>query len=188
MKKKDLRKIYLKKRNELTTSQIEKKSLSITHLLIENKLLYGKKFIHTYLHFSSEVSTLPLINCLERSRKKIVVSKTSSTSKKMHHFIYDSQNIIRGSWGIPEPNGGMPVETEHIEAVIVPLLTLDKKGFRVGYGKGIYDHFLGVCRTTVSKIGLSFFDPCDRIEDVEPHDIPLDYLVTPRRIWSFDHI
>ncbi|HRN98584.1 MAG TPA: 5-formyltetrahydrofolate cyclo-ligase, partial [Flavobacterium sp.] len=61
----------------------------------------------------------------------------------------------------------------------------DTRGFRVGYGKGIYDHCLKECRPDVIKIGLSLFDPEPLIEDVWAEDVALDYCVTPRGIHSF---
>jgi 5-formyltetrahydrofolate cyclo-ligase len=69
--------------------------------------------------------------------------------------------------------------------VLIPLLAFDKKGNRVGFGKGYYDKFLVHCKPTVLKVGLSFFDPVDEIEDIIGIDIPLDFCVTPKAIHFF---
>ncbi len=72
-----------------------------------------------------------------------------------------------------------------IDLVLVPLLAFDKNGSRVGYGKGHYDKFLSQCRDDVIKIGLSFFDPADQIDDINQFDISLNYCVTPHQVFEF---
>jgi 5-formyltetrahydrofolate cyclo-ligase len=63
--------------------------------------------------------------------------------------------------------------------VVVPLLSFDKRGHRVGYGKGFYDRFLSECSRDCIKIGLSFFAPVEVIDDVNRHDVTLDLFVMP---------
>ena len=48
----------------------------------------------------------------------------------------------------------MPAE---IDMVFVPLLAFDKKGYRVGYGKGFYDKYLADCRADCIKVGFQLF-------------------------------
>jgi 5-formyltetrahydrofolate cyclo-ligase len=55
----------------------------------------------------------------------------------------------------------------------------------VGYGKGYYDKFLARCHPNVIKTGLSFYDAVDKIDDIEAFDIPLDFCVTPQKIYNF---
>ena len=86
---------------------------------------------------------------------------------------------------IPEPINALEVPANKIEVVFVPLLAFDKKGHRVGYGKGFYDLFLSECSPDVIKIGLSFFNAEDSIEDVYENDVRLDYCVTPNEVYEF---
>ena len=69
--------------------------------------------------------------------------------------------------------------------VFVPLLTYDKKGSRVGYGKGFYDRFLSNLSKKTIKIGLSLYEPENYIEGIDENDIKIDYCVTPNKIFSF---
>ncbi|MDP2160837.1 MAG: 5-formyltetrahydrofolate cyclo-ligase, partial [Flavobacterium sp.] len=93
--------------------------------------------------------------------------------------------IIKNDYGIPEPVDGLEVPVAKIDVVFVPLLAYDKNGHRVGYGKGFYDRFLSECKPTTIKIGLSFFEPEDLIEDVFESDIQLNYCITPQTIYIF---
>ena len=56
---------------------------------------------------------------------------------------------------------------------------------RVGYGKGFYDIFLKECNPNVVKIGLSLFEAEEIIDDISPNDVPLDYCVTPNKVYTF---
>jgi len=69
--------------------------------------------------------------------------------------------------------------------VFIPLLVFDKKGHRIGYGKGFYDRFLASCNPNTIKIGLSFFEIESDLIPVYKGDIPLDYCVTPKKIHAF---
>jgi 5-formyltetrahydrofolate cyclo-ligase len=76
------------------------------------------------------------------------------------------------------------IEASKLEVIFVPLLAFDKVGHRVGYGKGFYDGFLKNCPNAV-KIGLSFFEADEKIKDIHPDDIALDYCLTPNQIYQF---
>jgi 5-formyltetrahydrofolate cyclo-ligase len=101
-----------------------------------------------------------------------------------HFLLTDSTKIIPNALGIPEPVSGLEVPVSKIEAVFVPLLAYDKLGHRVGYGKGFYDTFLQQCNPNTVKIGLSFFGPEEKIEDISAADVALDYVVTPEGVMS----
>jgi 5-formyltetrahydrofolate cyclo-ligase len=60
----------------------------------------------------------------------------------------------------------------------------DRRGFRVGYGKGFYDKFLSECRADCLKIGLSYFEPIDEISDAQNFDVRLDCCITPKEIFT----
>lgn len=94
--------------------------------------------------------------------------------------------MAENEWGIREPTTGLPVEPGVIDIVVVPLVCFDLAGHRVGYGKGFYDRFLRDCRPDCLKVGLSYFAPVDRIDDVHEGDIRLDLFVTPDRIYRPD--
>lgn len=100
-------------------------------------------------------------------------------------FVEGKSNWDSSGWGIPEISGGEIVTPEHIDLVIVPLLIFDRKGFRVGYGKGYYDHFLQHCRSDILTLGFSYFDPVAKINDLHTSDMRLRYGITPERVYEF---
>ena len=187
MTKTELRQIYKEKRLALSQHQIEDLSLDIAnHLLALD--VWDKKFFHIFLTIDKlkEVDTSFLLHALMGKDKHIVVSKTDFKQETMTHFLLtDDLKIKPNAFGIPEPEDGIAIAVDKLDVVFVPLLVADKRGHRVGYGKGYYDRFLSNCRADVIKIGLSFFEPIDQITDIFEKDVKLDWLVTPNQIYYF---
>lgn len=102
------------------------------------------------------------------------------------HIKYENRNQIEiTEWGIPEPTSGDQTEPANLDMVFVPLLAVDQKGYRVGYGKGFYDRFLSQCNSNCLFIGLSYFEPIASIADRNEFDIPLHCCVTPNNLIKF---
>jgi len=184
MNKKALRALYRQKRATIPPEQQALLSQQIAEQTLRLPI-WDKQVFHSFLSIPSfgEVDTHPLIRLLQERGKTLVVSRTVMEAVRMEHFRYaPSQIQADNKWHIPEPQGGIPVKSEEIEVVFVPLLAYDIKGNRVGYGKGFYDNFLAECKSEALKVGLSFFTAEPHIEDVREGDIPLDYVVTPEGI------
>ena len=150
--------------------------------------IWKYSFFHIFLTIEplKEVLTEPILSILSGKDKHIVVSKSDFKSRTMSHVLLQDNTIIKiNSWNIPEPENGIPISSEQIEVVFIPLVAFDVKGNRVGYGKGFYDDFLKNCSKDTLKIGLSFFEAEASIEGIEPHDVPLDYCVTRNKTYTF---
>ena len=187
MFKKDLRKKYKDLRITLHDEQIEDKSLAIANRLLSLDI-WDKTYFHLFLTIEEqkEVDTEFILQILAGKDKQIVVAKSNFDTLEMTHYLLtDNTKFQKNEYNIYEPVDGLEVPTSKIDVVFVPLLTYDKKGNRVGYGKGFYDNFLSKCKAEVIKIGLSFFEPEENIDDVSPTDIRLDYCVTPMTVYSF---
>lgn len=187
MTKNELRKKYKKLRNDLSFETIEDLSLKIANQTLKLPIWEHENY-HVFLSIEEhkEVQTDVLLHILSGKDKNIIVSRSDFETRKMTNVLLTDNVIIKkNKWNIPEPQNGIPVNNEIIDVVFVPLLTYDMQGNRIGYGKGFYDSFLADCKPEVLKIGLSFFDPETEISDAEPHDVQLDYCITPDKIFDF---
>lgn len=189
MTKNELRAHYKYLRTQLTASEETDLNLSLLHNL-KRLEWHNVKFCHIFLPILKfhEPNTLLLISYLQEKfpSVQIVISKSNLQSNVMSHYLYDDKlSLAYNQWGILEPVEGIFVDEKSIDVVLVPLLISDRAGNRIGYGKGYYDRFLALCRADVQKVGLSFFEPIATIEDVDPHDIPLDICVTPKTIYYY---
>ncbi|MDT0689751.1 5-formyltetrahydrofolate cyclo-ligase [Salegentibacter sp. F188] len=187
MKKKYLRAKYKKLRLNLTTETIEDLSLQIANQLLTLPI-WDFSFYHLFLSIAEqkEVDTEPILHILQGKDKNVVLPKTDApTNELINYLLTDTTVIKKNRWNIPEPQDGIIIEANKIEVVFVPLLAFDTSGHRVGYGKGFYDKFFATCQPDVLKVGLSFFEAEEKIEDTYQSDIPLDYCVTPKNSYSF---
>lgn len=187
MNKKEIRKKYKDLRSLLSAEELEEKSLAIANQLLK-LAIWQKTYYHLFLSIEKqkEINTEYILQILAGKDKEIVISKSDFETRRMNHFLLtDNTKIIKNDYGIPEPVDGLEVPVAKIDVVFVPLLAYDKNGHRVGYGKGFYDRFLSECKPTTIKIGLSFFEPEDLIEDVFESDIQLNYCITPQTIYIF---
>lgn len=186
MLKKQLRLDYRNKRKSLTKEQLQNASLGISNLLLTLPI-WSFDYYHCFLSIleNKEVDTAYLLSILQGKDKHILVPKIKSPSALSHFLLTDNTLFKKNSLHIAEPVDGIEISISKIDVVFIPLLAFDKRGNRVGYGKGYYDAFLSQCRTDVIKIGLSVFEAEESIEDVHQNDILLDYCVTPDKIYSF---
>lgn len=186
MLKKQIRLEYFEKRNLLDLKLFEIYSLEISNMVLKLPV-WDFSFYHTFLSIdrNREVDTSYLLTVLQGKDKNIVVPKVSAFNQLENYLLLDSTPLRLNHWKIPEPVDGIKIDENKIDVVFMPLLAYDKKGNRVGYGKGYYDKFLSKCRPDVVKIGLSFFEPEEVIEDINENDVPLSYCVTPHKIYEF---
>jgi 5-formyltetrahydrofolate cyclo-ligase len=187
MTKSELRRLYKQKRQELSLEMIETESLAISNQLLQLPI-WDFSFYHIFLSITEhkEINTDYILNILSGKDKNIVISKSHFKSLRMTNYLLtDSTVIKKNSWNIPEPVDGIDIDSQKIDVVFVPLLAFDKRGHRVGYGKGFYDKFLSECRPETLKIGLSFFEAEEIINDISDSDVVLDYCVTPYQHYIF---
>ena len=190
MNKKQLRIKYKKLREVLTPDDIEEGSMEIANNLL-GLPIWGYSYYHLFLSISEkmEVDTQAILHILQGKDKNVVLSKANFKSGELNNYLLTDATVIKvNDWGIPEPVEGIEISTDKIEVVFIPLLVFDEKGNRIGYGKGFYDRFLSQCSPDVVKIGLSFFDAEKEISDISPLDVPLDYCVTPEKIYDFKNL
>jgi len=183
MNKTTLRTLYKQKRNDLDLEEV----ISLDKLIFEELIRYdwsSIQFLHCYLAIAKfkEYDTLKFIHWIwaKHPHVKIVISRSDFETHELKHFIFDKETELAcNAWGIPEPANALEVDVEAIDAVLTPLLVLDKSGNRVGYGKGFYDRFFASCKPTVLKAGISYFQPVDKIDDISEWDVPIDIVFTP---------
>jgi len=190
MTKRELRKNYLEKQKNLAPKELEEKGVQIAELFFESFDLKKINFLHCFLPIEKfhEIDTKQIFRRIwfEFSHIETLVPRVNFETGEIENLKFTpATELVRNAWMIHEPAHHDLVESTLIDAVLVPLLCFDRKGFRVGYGKGFYDKFLKNCRADCLKIGLNYFPPIGEIEDVNEFDVRLDYCLTPNEIYQF---
>lgn len=176
LQKKTLRQEILTKREKLPARDVIAKSKIIENKFI--KFLEKKDFnyILAYLPVNNEVLTRDIIDYLVKSGKKVYLPAFLKQDDWIICEFKNFDDLEQGAFNIPQPKKPRPVDVELIEAVILPGVAFDKRGVRLGYGKGVYDKLLvgfgGL------KIGLAYdFQIAEKVSK-ESHDLIVDMVIT----------
>jgi 5-formyltetrahydrofolate cyclo-ligase len=103
------------------------------------------------------------------------------TAMQFHRWRPDAA-MREGRYGIP-----VPVEAQQVrpDLLLVPCVGFDADGFRLGYGGGYYDRTLAALSPRPATLGIAW--ECGRVATLprQAHDIPLDAVLTERRIYTW---
>jgi 5-formyltetrahydrofolate cyclo-ligase len=189
MNKKELRKIYTGKRKSLTATECAR----LDDLLLVQFQTVPLPFISTLLSYwpieeNNEPNTHLFTDYLEFRNPGLQVAypKMDYFMDEMVALSADKEtNFLKNDFNIYEPEDGNRVPASEIDLILVPLLAIDKTGFRVGYGKGYYDKYLAESRKDCIKAGFSYFEPINEIADKADFDVPLNLCITPQSVYVF---
>jgi 5-formyltetrahydrofolate cyclo-ligase len=189
MLKKELRKLYREKRNALAAPEkVKLDDLLLIQFQTVVLPMLNTVFSYWPIEENNEPNTHLITDFLEfRSPGlQLVYPKIDDVSGTMQAILVDEDTrFTRNHFNVYEPENGEVIAAAGIDLVIVPLLAVDRKGYRVGYGKGYYDKFLAGCREDCMKAGFSYFEPVTAIDDCHDFDVPLDLCITPQAVYVF---
>jgi len=178
MTKQELRLLYKQKRAAIPSDRKSKMDASIIEQLIAIILDQSNIGIFLPIQKFNEIDLTPL---LKFEKCNWYVPKTNFKETSMCFVKIDKNSVIEeNEFGIPEPISNDIIDPSVLDVIIVPMLLADKKGYRVGYGKGFYDRFLPLCRPDCLRIGVSYFASIDTISDVQEHDETIQICVNPK--------
>ncbi len=132
----------------------------------------------------SEVNVMPIAKKALEDGKKVAFPRCIPGSHDMeYHFITSLEQLVKGTYGLLEPSADLPKYDRNDNtpsACVIPAIVYDKAGYRIGYGKGYYDRYLG--SFSGSKVGMVYSE-C--ITDKLPRgrfDLMVDFMVTEKGI------
>lgn len=170
-------------RENLSKIEKEKFEKIILEKFFNLKELQESKVIMSYMDFKNEVSTYRINKTFLENKKKVLIPKISDDKSEIYPVIF-SDEMCLNSFGIYESDERY--YGEDIDIVIVPGIVFNLRGYRIGFGKGYYDKFLSSRKKeNILKISLAYdFQIDDRFIE-ENHDVPIDILITDKRIIRF---
>lgn len=187
-KKRKIRQEFLKKRNNLSQDEIKSKSEKIEKELFSLPEFQRAKTVMFYVSFRSEVETEKMTRNALKLKKKIVIPVVHGEKIVVSEIKNLKKELTKGSFGIKEPKKEFRrrVNQKEIDLVVVPGVVFDKRGGRLGYGRGYYDRFLRsksiISRMSHSRqcalIGLAFDLQIARKIPLVKGDMKVDKIVT----------
>lgn len=143
-KKDELRKKMKELSNSLDKSYMEEADKKIIENLISREEYKKAKNIFTYIGKFPEIDTSIFIKKAWEDGKNIAIPYCEDDKNMVATIIKSFDDLKEGTFGILEadPKKSIIMKKEEIDLVIVPCATSDRKGNRLGFGRGYYDRFL----------------------------------------------
>lgn len=154
--KKRVRSKILSKLRTQKEGDRDRKSKTIKEKLFKTKVFKKAKRVMFYIAFDGEVNTTEMIEEAQKSGKIIVVPICKKNRIIKACLFGNKERLVRGPYGIWEPMLEHCVNLKQLDLVIVPGVAFDKKGHRLGRGKGYYDRFLKKLSKRTTSIGIAF--------------------------------
>ncbi len=180
--KAELRAILKKKRAELPTDQKKALDSAIAEHIAASPLFGNASMLLLYAPMEGEINLLPLARLARESGIPIAFPRSHTKDCTLtFHILTPDARLSRGAYGIAEPPADAPLCVPDERALcILPGLSFDRDGNRLGYGKGYYDRFLesfpGV------TLGAVYASLVLRTVPTDAHDRRVAYLVTEQEL------
>jgi len=176
--KREIRSKILRELKTQKEDRQEQKSKVIKERLFKTKLFKKAKIVMFYLSFDGEVNTQEMIKEAIKKGKVIAVPICERKRNTIAPCKIELRSRLKkGLYGILEPAEKCQLPLEKIDLVIVPGIAFDKKGNRLGRGKGYYDRFLKQLPRSTPRIGLAFDFQILPFLPVKPHDLCVDSII-----------
>lgn len=178
--KEELRYKYKIKRRYFQHSAREVADGAISDAAIEVFGAFDSFFV--YYSYGSEADTHALITRLLNAGKKVYLPRVEGKEMAAVQFCGDEKELVKNSYGIYEPQG--QACKEPIDVCLAPLLCVNSKGYRLGYGGGYYDRYFA-SHPEILKAGIGYYlQYADEFME-EDGDVPLDIFICERGIINF---
>ncbi|EDQ92937.1 uncharacterized protein MONBRDRAFT_13668 [Monosiga brevicollis MX1] len=174
-----------------------RQSAAVCKQVLAHPALEAARNVAVYLSMDDEISTTELIQTLLQRAKQVYVPRYTRETMDMFPIASwaDVEAMPLTKWNIRQP-AEAPAETaalahEGLDVILVPGMAFDKAGRRLGRGKGYYDRYFARCAQFATAhnqsrpvyLALAFDEQIVDQVPTDEHDVTLDAVVTPERIY-----
>jgi 5-formyltetrahydrofolate cyclo-ligase len=153
---------------------------AVADRLLRDVTLPDAAVVSGYWRLGSELDPRPCLRRLAARGHRLALPRMQGERRPLaFHRWQEDDHLIAGGFGVMQPDPMAPLVAP--EVLLVPLLAFDRRGGRLGYGKGYYDRTLRALREEGAgrlAIGLAF--ALQEVAEVPlaASDEPLDVVVT----------
>ena len=175
-----IRERLLAERTAVKATLHDEWSAAIADRLVDLPVWRDARVVHTYVGaVQGEVATREIVRRALADGKTVVCPRVRWDPRGLESFVIRSLDELvesrRGLWE-PDPSRDDPVGGSALDVILVPGLAFDPNGRRIGFGAGLYDRFLS--QVDAPRVALAFSLQIQDSLPVEPHDEPVDWIVT----------
>lgn len=137
--------------------------------------------VAAYVPVRGELDPMPLLQAAVTAGAQAALPRVVGKDQPLEFRAYNvGAPLAVGAYNIPSPDENAALLRP--DYLLVPLVAVDGRGYRLGYGGGYYDRTLAAHRPS-TVIGLAYDQQIVEAVPHEAHDAPLDYVMTPRHIF-----
>ncbi len=173
--KQRLRSAKLLERKEHNIIQKKAKDQKICKKILGLAAFKKAKKILFYLPIRGEVDITEIF-----SKKKTFILPRVKGKILQLHATENLTQTAKGKFNILEPHGHLTkIKPHDLDLILVPGVVFGEDGHRIGYGKGFYDRLLK--KTSCPKIGIAYGFQIVKNIPGEPHDVPMNMIITEQK-------
>lgn len=180
MEKKELR-LLMKRRNRSLAPDVRGAASARMLANVERLPCFARaRTVALFASLADEPDTAEALKRWSASRQLLLPRVEGDT---MRFYRYDPLAMRTGAFGIAEPApDAQPCEPAEIDLIIVPGTAFTAAGGRMGRGRGFYDRYLAQPGMRAVKIGLCYAHQVVAQLPAEPHDVPVDRIITEKEM------
>lgn len=181
--KKDIRKRKEEIRKDFSLEQRKEWSNAIFFHFKQLPIWKSIKNIYGYASIKEEVESWNFFDEALNLNKNIWLPRVMG--ENMDFFAYQGiSSMEKSAFGILEPGKDSPKASFSDGVFLVPALSVDERGYRLGYGGGYYDKCLSQ-HPDLLRVGILYEICKEKVLPIEPFDVPLDILITEEGVTDF---
>lgn len=190
-RKAEIRRAALARRDALDAALRAELSRAIVARLLALPDFQRARTVLAYAGFGSEIDTRLLLAAALESGKRLLLPRVNRRAGVLDvHVVTDlARDLGAGGWGIPEPQPETcpGCGAEEADWILVPGVAFDRRGGRIGYGRGYYDKLLGsVRRAGNGAPALAAAFDAQVVDEIPmgDHDVPVDRVLTETEFFA----
>ncbi len=179
--KQELRAAVKAKRDAIPADEKKQADAAILARILASEEYRNASAILLYAPYGSEINLLPLVRAAREAGKPVAFPRCDTAQNTMQFYVLEPHARLQpGAYNIPEPPADAPLcPLDERTLCILPGLTFDASGGRLGYGKGYYDRFLATFKGVT--VGALYERLLVKEVPTDAHDIPVQLLFTENR-------
>jgi 5-formyltetrahydrofolate cyclo-ligase len=184
MPKRSIRSHFLAERKSRSSQVCADLSSEVQRRFMCSDLFRDARCLALYSAIHNEVSTDAIVGQALDSDKSLVFPRVSGEDLEFV-MIESPAELVSGAFGVKEPKGCNLVPVEKVDLFVVPGVAFDKRGHRLGYGRGYYDRALAKCPSHCMKVGFAYdFQLVEELPATD-YDETLSMLITESQTLNF---
>lgn len=150
---------------------------AIADKVLELPLYQHARTVFCFVSTEYEIETRPILLDALQTGRRLCVPRCAADRRMELVVIRSLDELELGAFDILEPKAGLPTLTpEEVDFAVLPCLSCDRKGRRLGRGGGYYDRFLAAYRGTMACLCRERL--LQEEIPVDKQDVPVSWLIT----------